>query len=416
MNDIAIFTIASTNYVGYARTLMFSLREQHPDADLVLVLADELEGRLDPAAEPFQIVEAASLEIPGFQRMAFRYDIVEFNTAVKPFGFRHLLGLGYKKAIYLDPDILLYHHLGELFQLLDHYSIVVTPHMTMPLPTGDDCSPSEQDCLQSGIYNLGFIALSASPDALGFCDWWCDKCLTDCYCEIETGLFVDQKWINFITAYWSSVHVLRHLGYNMAYWNLHERRMEGKLVNGEVPLVFFHFSGITVNDLNRISKYQNRFTLSERQDVAGLFRDYCERLMLNGHDLTKKSKYKYACYQDGSAIGPVARRLYPAVAERFPDPFETGAGTYHALLIERGLLEKPSAHMDLVHDVIDDEKKKSKYRRWINKGFTLLCRTVGIRLYHFGMNYLLENCSIRKQSFLLGEVSAASVSNEPGKH
>ncbi|MBT1071754.1 hypothetical protein [Pelotalea chapellei] len=401
MNDIAVFTIASTNYLAYARVLMQSIRKYHDDVDLHLVLADESEGQLEGSAEPFEIIEARSLGIPDFQRMAFRYDIVEFNTAVKPFAFRFFLQKGYKKVIYFDPDILLYHGLQDLFRLLDQYSIIVTPHMTVPLPVNDSCSPSEQSCLSSGTYNLGFLALSASKDANSFCDWWCEKCLTSCYCEVESGLFVDQKWINLVTAYWSSVHVLRHQGYNMAYWNLHERRLDGCLVNGAVPLVFFHFSGITLHDLNLISKYQNRFTLENRGDLAFLYQEYRGLLLAQGHEELKQIGYKYGRFKDGTLIGPVARRLYPAVAGNYTDPFDIGEESYHSLLKRKRLLEKPSAHMKFVQDVIADDIKKTTYRRWINTGFRILCGVIGIRLYHFLMNFLIENCLIRKHGFLI---------------
>lgn len=401
MNDIAVFTIASTNYLAYARVLMHSVRLYHQDLDLHLLLADESDGRINAGIEPFEVIEAVSLGIPDFRRMAFRYDIIEFNTAVKPFAFRFLLDKGYKKVIYFDPDILIYHDLQHLFHLMDQYSIIVTPHMTVPLPTGDTSTPSEQSCLSSGTYNLGFLALTASEDANSFCDWWCEKCLTDCYCEIETGLFVDQKWMNLVTAYWSTVHVLRHQGYNVAYWNLHERRIDGNLINGAVPLIFFHFSGITVNDLDRLSKYQNRFTLSSRSDLKHLFLGYRELLLAQGDEELRKVPYSYGYFADGSIIGPVARRLYPAVADSYGDPFQTGTDSYHSLLLRNGLLERPSAHMDFFQDVIADDGRKTAYRKWINFGFRILCKIIGIRLYHQAMNYLLENCSIRKQKFLL---------------
>jgi hypothetical protein len=349
----------------------------------------------------FKITEARTLAIPHFQRMAFMYDILEFNTAIKPFGIKYLFEKGYKKVIYFDPDILLYHSLQDLFQLLNEYSIILTPHMTTPLPAGDPLNPTEQSYLLSGTYNLGFLALSASDETRAFCTWWCEKCLSLCYVELESGLFVDQKWINQVPGYWSSVHILRHQGYNVAYWNLHERTVSGRLINDDVPLIFYHFSGIVLHDLNRISKYQDRFTLHTRRDLVALYEGYRDLLQELGYEDARRKNYKYGFYSDGSPIGPIARRLYPAVADLYEDPFLTGKGSYYELLKKKRLLERSSIHMQFVDEIIADDEKKLKYRRLINSFLKVLQRLLGIRLYHFMMMYLMQNASIRKQKFLI---------------
>lgn len=401
MNDIAIFTIVSNNYIPYARVLMRSIQDYHDDVDIHLVLADELDASFHANAEVFTITEARALGIPHFQRMAFKYDIVEFNTAIKPFGIKYLFGKGYKKVIYFDPDIRLYHDLQDLFQLLDKYSIILTPHMTTPLPADDHFNPMEQAYLLSGTYNLGFLALSASEDTNAFLRWWCEKCHSLCYAELESGLFVDQKWINQVPGYWSSVHILRHKGYNVAYWNLHERTVNGQLINNDVPLIFYHFSGIVLHDLNRISKYQDRFTLEKRRDLAALFENYRDLLIEQGFDDARKKGYKYGFYSNGSPVGPIARRLFAAVSDLYEDPFLAGKGSYYERLNKRRLLERSSVQMQFVDEIIANDGRKLKYRKLINSFFKVLQRVLGIRLYHFIMIYLMENGSIRKQNFLV---------------
>ena len=47
------------------------------------------------------------LAIDDLDDMAFRYSILELNTAIKPYCFDYLFdALRYDTAIYLDPDIL----------------------------------------------------------------------------------------------------------------------------------------------------------------------------------------------------------------------------------------------------------------------------------------------------------------------
>src|ERR1700709_2743192 len=102
----AIFTICSNNYIPFARVLLESVRKHRPDADLFLCLADRKIDIAGLYSDEWTVVEAESLPIQDFAGFAFRYDIMEFNTAVKPFMFQNLLEvLGYDVALYFDPDI-----------------------------------------------------------------------------------------------------------------------------------------------------------------------------------------------------------------------------------------------------------------------------------------------------------------------
>ena len=71
-----------------------------------------------------------------------------------------------------------------------------------------------------------------------------------CFVQVDKGLFVDQIWLNYAPLYYDRVFIIRHLGYNIAYWNFHERSIEqmgGRwFVNKKFPLKFFHFSGIHI--------------------------------------------------------------------------------------------------------------------------------------------------------------------------
>lgn len=103
---IGIFTIASKNYIAYARTLMASVKKHHPEYRRYLCLADEVDGYFDPSEEIFDVIQADSLGIDTFQDMTIRYDIMEFNTAVKPFMIEWLFNnTDLDVVIYLDPDI-----------------------------------------------------------------------------------------------------------------------------------------------------------------------------------------------------------------------------------------------------------------------------------------------------------------------
>ena len=73
----------------------------------------------------------------------------------------------------------------------------------------------------------------------------------DCVIDPAAGLYLDQRWADLFPALIDRTRILRHPGYDVAYWNLEQRRLrhlDGRwLVNG-VPLRTFYFSGIGVED------------------------------------------------------------------------------------------------------------------------------------------------------------------------
>jgi glycosyltransferase involved in cell wall biosynthesis len=322
-------TIVSKNYLPFARVWARSLAAQHPEAQLFVLLVDRVDGCFDPAAEPFELVEVEALEnIPDFRAFAFKYTVLELNTAVKPFFLEHLFArTGTRKLIYFDPDILVFQPLTELLALLDEHAYVLTPHLTAPIE--DDRHPSELAILQSGSYNLGFIALSRCEAVDRLVRWWQERMTEHCVVDLERGLFVDQKWMDLAPGLFAGAFVLRRPGYNMAYWNLHERRLAGEptapTANGE-PVVFFHYSGFDPRNLSRISKHQNRFTLGDLPELKALFQLYRDRLLEAGYQEARGWPYAFAQFDHGVAIPDAARALFYSLFEgrrRFGDPFAT---------------------------------------------------------------------------------------------
>ena len=328
MKRNAIFTIASKNYISYARVLMGSFLKYHADWDCFVLLVDKIDGYFDPSKERFQTVELEQLEIPDRDSLIFKYKIMELNTAVKPFFIRHLFDKGgYEKVIYFDPDILILRELDDLFDVLNRYSIVLTPHITSPIPD-DGKTQSEINVMRSGCYNLGFIGLSNYGKIKGFLGWWEERLLKYCFSAPDAGLFVDQKWIDLVPSLFDGVFILKHPGYNVAYWNLHEKTFsvdQGNYsVNGE-PLFFYHFSGMELDNINSISKHQNRYQLDEIRNLDKLFVSYKRMLIHEGYDESRHWPYFYGYFDNGVKIPDIIREIYNTLGcpTSFGNPYET---------------------------------------------------------------------------------------------
>lgn len=206
-----------------------------------------------------------------------QYDLLEFATSVKPTILKNFLNSGYTRVTYLDPDIQVFTDFTD--SLNPEKSISVTPHILGDFPE-DFKLPDHQSILYAGIYNLGFISVLA--ESLPFLVWWENKLTRYCTMDVKNGYHVDQKWVDWATSF-TDINVVRDPGLNVAYWNLHER----KLVDGSVkqlinnndevyPLRFFHFSGFVGPGLESLSKHCTR-KFAESFELRSLLLSYYER-------------------------------------------------------------------------------------------------------------------------------------------
>ncbi len=90
MNHPWVCTIASNNYLALASVFADSFRSHHPEHEICCCVVDRPHPEVDYDALPFRVVFAEELGIPVSCNLAFRYDILELNTAVKPFLLSYL--------------------------------------------------------------------------------------------------------------------------------------------------------------------------------------------------------------------------------------------------------------------------------------------------------------------------------------
>jgi hypothetical protein len=272
------------------------------------------------------VISGYELGYSDFDRFIFRHSVLEGCTAVKAKLCRFLFDRysSDETVIYLDPDIQVFGPLTEAEGALANNDIVVTPHHTL-----DPVNPENLiGVMRCGSFNLGFIGLRRSEATATFLSWWDNKLERLCFVDPARGLFVDQKWMDVAVSMFP-VHVLRHPGYNVAFWNIGRRPIVGPPGNCRVlglPLRFFHFSGI---DHGRDCSALTAQVPDETATVHQLRRTYRETVDAIGTQIGfarngRETEWSYDRYHSGEPIAFDVRlrcRLDPRLLGDCKDPF-----------------------------------------------------------------------------------------------
>jgi hypothetical protein len=307
----AFFTIVAKNYVSYAITLCNSIQSAYQNARIYIIFADGITEDIRDIFKDYNILTDSDLELPDIYSFRYRYSVMEYSTALKPFAFLKLFKLEYESVIYLDPDIYVLNKLIDIDNAFhDHYSVVLTPHLLSPIR--DSCEPGELDIMRVGVFNLGFIAIKNTAIGRSVALWWSEKLEYQAYVGLDEGLFTDQKWVDLVPCMFSGVLILRDPTYNLAYWNLQERLVtvvdDEFYVDGN-KLKFIHFSGVDPTDKFIFSKHQNRFNLSNIGQISSLYEKYVNLLDINGYTRYKQIPYSHDYQNNGKYINRV-KRIY----------------------------------------------------------------------------------------------------------
>ncbi len=285
-----VFTICSNNYLAQASVLVRSIKKNLPGYKVFIGLVDEISLAVDyNLIDADEIIPISELNQYNIQDIVDKYNIIELNTAVKPFFFQFFISRysDVESIYYFDPDTKLYSVLDGTDTILQTNGIVLTPHICTPIEI-DEFFPKESTFLNYGIYNLGFIGVNPKHESvLPFLKWWGDRTFQSGYDDVCNGLFVDQLWINLVPILFKGVVILNDKGMNMAPWNLHEREIslidnnKVLLKTGE-ELRFYHFSSYNYKLPQQLSKHYDRYNFYNTGSLIDLYKEYHEELISNG--------------------------------------------------------------------------------------------------------------------------------------
>ncbi len=420
MSKKVVFSIVARNYLSLAYTLGDSLKKYNEDYEYHIIIADRFDG-LDKNEEPFSVLSLDDIGLDStlVDELAFKYNITEFCTAVKPYVFDYFFKKGFEKAIYFDPDICTFSSLTPIFDELEKKSIVVTPHFFTPEEdyTG---TISEQLLLHAGGFNFGFVGVSKIGAGLAFVNWWKDRLTNFCYQDKIEALHTDQKWGDLIPSFFfNDLFVSTDLGRNMSFWNLHERNLvsredsyfvENKITKQQTnQLIFYHFAGyeITRKD-NLIHKNHREYNFSDFPEIDKLYRWYGEQLKKWNYEKYISIEYGYSSFNNKVLIKHYHRRLFRRLlmdGAVFQDPFNVSSADHNFfnLLNNNKLITKSNENLDKANEVtMNGFDRKLKM---INRFMKIVKIVLGADKYFLLLKFFQRYSKVENQYFLFKEYS-----------
>lgn len=407
-NKRCAFTICAKNYLAQALTLKQSFESHTPGSDFYIILADN-PGDILPAIDGLVLLD--EIWISHWKQMAFKYNVIEFATSVKPFAFKKLFQSGYDEVLYLDPDTYVTASLIPIYDFLKKYSIVLTPHYNN-IETNYTGSVTEEELLFVGIYNLGFAAIKNDATGKKIIDWWCNRLENKCYADHAEALHVDQRWMDFVPAFFpDETLITHHAGINVAIWNLHERNLlyndnryfvSDKVTGKKFPLLLFHFSGFDPNNTLIINRRHPRFNTATFPDFKPIINEYAANVLNNNYYSFHQMRYSFNSFENGENILHIHRRWFREYLKLNPveeNPFSTDSEFYK-------ILRKKKLGSNLISTDINagitnqDRKTGSKIESLFRKMTKLVVKIIGIRRFYFLLKYMEKYARSEYQFYL----------------
>jgi GT2 family glycosyltransferase/glycosyltransferase involved in cell wall biosynthesis len=302
-------------WLAHARALAESLHAHQPDAHMSVLIVDSIDGFVDPAQEPFEVLSPQDLEVEDFDAMSVRYGITELCCALKPWILRHLLERG-EPTVYLDSDVRVFAPLDGLEEALGEHPFLLSPHLLEQLPD-DGRTPGELAILLAGSFNLGFVGARQTAEVDAILRWWSERLRTGSRLDPASGMVFDQRWADLMPGMFEQVGLWRDPGINSGYWRAATSRFDrrdGAVIVEGTPLRTFHFTGFEPAHPEQLSKYDNRISLDRQPVLAEMCTDFARQLDACGHTETSGWPYGFGEMASGATLTSELRNLWDRAA------------------------------------------------------------------------------------------------------
>jgi len=167
----------------------------------------------------------------------------------------------------LDSDQFFFSSPKVIFDLLEQYSVLLTPHRFSN-------KLKALNFERFGKFNVSFQIFKRDEIGLKCLKLWREQCLEWCYDSEESEKYADQKYLD----YWSvefgdTVCEISNIGLGLAPWNVEDviiSRKEGKVFVNDEPLILFHYQGLKVLEFGFFYTFLDHYSLKFPKNINKL--------------------------------------------------------------------------------------------------------------------------------------------------
>ena len=247
-------TVVSQDHLFKLLAMIASLKSNCNDFKLYVLCAHDIVWHILRKINMSDIVPIMLSEVEDLTLQKAKGDRVfhAYCWTLKPV-FLHYVMENYPECQYfahLDADLFFFASPDNIFLENPAASLFLTHHR------------NSRDFLKyyavTGVFNTGFVGCKNDAIALSAVYKWKNQCIA--YCPIQEDsvrkLFGDQRYVESWPDEYPGVHIVRGLGVNTALWNIPNYTvsiMDGKIFVDDHPLIFYHFSGLTIISRNEFN-------------------------------------------------------------------------------------------------------------------------------------------------------------------
>lgn len=213
-------------------------------------------------------------------------DIKDSILASRPGFIRYLLtDCKYYQVLHIGSDVMFYSNADYVFEVYKESDTAACPHSCEPYPE-DGKHPHDLQVHLTGQLNSDFVLYNHYEATLKFLNFQIKKHQHTFGNAIDKGHFYDQVWLSFLP-YYTKCSIIKDPRLNVAYYNLHERRIikadanywvqVNDMQNVMYQLVCFQFTGYNPAFPANLSKYNGRPEIVN-PDVVKLCLEYTQKL------------------------------------------------------------------------------------------------------------------------------------------
>lgn len=261
-------TLIDQNYIPRLQLLIKSLFRHTSDFTFYIIALDQRTIDTFKNSRNCIVIPISNIhdQYPILDELKLKRDNVSYIFTLSPFYPLYILEK-YPEIDHicsLDADQYFFANPESIFNLLDKYSVLITPHRFSR-------RLKDTSTETFGLFNVSFQIFKRNLVGLECLKFWCSQCQEWCFDRIEPNLFADQKYLDsWQNKFGDEVHAINNKGVGLAPWNFEDvkiKKKNGKIFVDDDQLILFHYQGLKIFNYGLVYTYIDTYAKTNLDSI-----------------------------------------------------------------------------------------------------------------------------------------------------